>query len=130
MRIMTGPAATEATRRLDAFAAAFAGAVVTDPRRLQRILRRADPAVDPTRTSPARSTPTPLSVPASASPDHAQPLVCQPLDCANVALTNTNHAALRDEAFHIEHELARRPAAVRHSGLHHCTHNTTSRVAH
>ncbi|WP_372672731.1 hypothetical protein [Amycolatopsis kentuckyensis] len=44
---LTGPAAPEATWRLDTFADAFAGSVVTDPRRLKRILRRADPAVYP-----------------------------------------------------------------------------------
>ncbi|MFJ9782611.1 hypothetical protein ACIRSS_23725 [Amycolatopsis sp. NPDC101161] len=107
---LTGPAAAEGTRRLDTFAAAFAGAVVTDPRRLERVLRRADPAIYPGKYVTCVFNPdTALCLSNRATGLRPVLAACRPLNCANVALDSANHAALRDEVSHIEHELAKIP---------------------
>lgn len=108
---LTGPAADNATWRLDTFAAAFAGSVITDPRRLERTLRRADPAVYPGKYVTCVFNPdTALCLGKCATKSRPNLAACRPLDCANVALTRANHAALCGEMSHIEHELAGRPA--------------------
>jgi integrase len=111
----TGPAAPEATRRLNEFAdqARFQGQVVTDPRRVTRLMQRHDPAIYPgtyitCMFDPAKAlcqqrrdgtgTPRP------------SPSTCQPLDCRNTALTRQNVRALREEARRIDAELAQVPA--------------------
>ncbi|MFI5591199.1 hypothetical protein ACIA5G_39535 [Amycolatopsis sp. NPDC051758] len=103
---LTGPAAAEAGRRLDGFASAFAGTVVTDPVRLRRILRRDDPAIYPGEYVTCVFNPdTALCLTDRARPAAPELSACRPLDCANVALTRTNVAALRREAEHLTHEL-------------------------
>lgn len=112
---LSGPAAAEATRRLDQFSALarFNGAVISDPQRVRRLMRRHDPHVYPgdyitcvfdpgkalcqrRRDSKGTARPTPTS--------------CQPLDCPNTALTVANQQSLLLELHHIDAELARRPA--------------------
>jgi len=97
----TGPAADTAARRLDA----FAGRVVTDPRRLKRLMTRNDPAIYP------GAYVTCVYDPAKAlcGPLHAELADCQPLACRNVALTGDNRDALRQQITDLEHHLAHRP---------------------
>lgn len=111
---LVGPAAREGGQRLDQFAdrARFHGAVLNDPRRITRLMRRRDPDIHPgdyvtcvfdpekalclqRRDSRNRPWPTPTS--------------CQPLECRNVALTPANLATLRDELIQLDAELTRRP---------------------
>lgn len=111
-KTLAGPAADEAARRLDDLDANahFTGTVITDPRRLKRLLDRADPAVhpgdyvtcvfDPDKALCLRGT------------DASAPLLrqCRPLDCRNVALTDANLQAWHEEITAIEHRLDSRPA--------------------
>ncbi len=95
---LTGLAAADGMRRLDTIAAAFAGTVVTDPRRLERILRRADPAVYPGKYVTCVFNPdTALCLSKRATGSRPDLAACRPLDCANVALASANHTALPDE---------------------------------
>jgi hypothetical protein len=103
---LTGPAAAEAGRRLDGFASAFAGTVVTDPVRLRRILHRGDPAIYPGEYVTCVFNPdTALCLADRARPAAPELSACRPLDCPNVALTGANVAALRREVDHLTHEL-------------------------
>ncbi|WP_329160515.1 hypothetical protein OHB49_13635 [Streptomyces sp. NBC_01717] len=112
---LAGPAADEAARRLENFGhrARFQGTVVTDERRLKRIMGRDDPAVYPgiyitcvhdhkkalcERARRGR---------AEGLPDHG---LCQPLACRCVALTGDNVTAWRQEVDRIDSRLATRPA--------------------
>ncbi|MFD3458263.1 hypothetical protein ACFWVM_00970 [Nocardia fluminea] len=112
---LTGPAGDEAQRRLEQFGeqARFAGAVVTDDRRLQRLLRRADPAIYPGIFA------TCVFDPQKALCQHdrdrsgtARPSLgtCRPTECANAALTTGNLAALRAELNHLDRQIALRPS--------------------
>ena len=111
---LAGPAAKEAARRLDEFGeqAQFQGTVITDERRLRRLMNREDPAIYPgqyitcvhkhatalcrqRRDSRAQLRPDPGS--------------CQPFACRNVALTPDNIVNLRQQTEHIDHELESRP---------------------
>ncbi|WP_157536681.1 hypothetical protein [Kitasatospora mediocidica] len=111
---LTGPAADEATRRLETFGerARFQGTVVLDDNRLRRLMTKHDPAVYPgqyitcvhdhakalcERARHRRS---------EGLPDHGG---CKPLACRNVALTPENTAAWQREIDRITHRLAARP---------------------
>ncbi|MER5370984.1 hypothetical protein [Streptomyces sp. NPDC002722] len=72
---LTGPAAEEAARRLEAFGARarFQGKVVLEDNRLRRLMAKHDPAVFPASTSPA-STTTPR--PSANAPAEDEPKGC------------------------------------------------------
>ncbi|GCE40847.1 hypothetical protein Rhow_004490 [Rhodococcus wratislaviensis] len=110
----SGPAAEEAAHRLTEFGAQanFAGVIVTDPRRLSRLMNKHDPAIYPgtyancvfnpdkalcTRTHNSHGTPQPTLTD------------CKPLDCRNVALTEDNLTALTEELTTLLGELDARP---------------------
>jgi integrase len=111
---LTGPAAVEAARRLEGFGhrARFQGIVVTDERRLKRIMGREDPAVYPgTYITCVHDHSKALCERARRGrseglPDHGE---CQPLACRNVALTSSNTQAWRSELDRIDQRLAARP---------------------
>jgi hypothetical protein len=113
---LRGPAAAEAQHRLTELGnqARFAGVTITDPRQLQRLMNRDDPAIYPGEY-------------ATCIHDHAKALCharaglngqtattpdldnCKPLACRNVALTPDNLAAWRGELKSIDADLAARP---------------------
>ncbi|GAB3400008.1 hypothetical protein [Amycolatopsis echigonensis] len=100
---LRGPAAGEAQTRLANLdrKIAYAGSVVTDPKRLAKIMRRDDPKIyfgqfvtcvyDPNKALCRRQLATDD---AAAMPDLG---TCQPLRCRNVALTDANLDALTDQ---------------------------------
>jgi hypothetical protein len=105
---LAGPAATEAERRLAEFdeharldnQARFAGTVLTDPRRLTRLMRRQDPAVYPGTFATCVFQPDKAlcqqqrDLGGATRPGLGD---CRPLECGNVALTTDNLTALRVE---------------------------------
>jgi len=111
---LTGPAAEEAARRLEAFGdrARFAGTVVLDSNRLRRLMAKHDPAIYPgdyitcvhdhakALCEKARTRRS------EGLPDHGG---CKPLACRNVALTAENSAAWQREIDRIDQRLASRP---------------------
>ncbi|MFB7287780.1 hypothetical protein [Actinacidiphila glaucinigra] len=111
---LTGPAADEAARRLEAFGARahFQGTIVLDETRLRRLMARHDPAVYPGQyvtcvhdhskalCEKARTQRSELL------PDHGG---CKPLTCRNVALTSQNTAAWQREIDRIDRRIASRP---------------------
>jgi hypothetical protein len=118
---LAGPAAAEAERRLAEFdeharvdnQARFAGTVLTDPRRLTRLMRRQDPAIYPGTFATCVFQPDK----ALYQPHHDQGGAtrpglgeCRPLECGNVALTTDDLTALRAELNHVDDELATRPS--------------------
>ena len=112
---LTGPATQEAIRRLADFAdtARFAGIVLTDARRLERLMRRHDPAIYPGTFATCVFNPDKaLCQQHRDTRGTTQPTVsnCRPLECANVALTADNLGALRRERDQITAELAARPS--------------------
>ncbi|GAA4442559.1 hypothetical protein [Phytohabitans houttuyneae] len=123
---LTGPGAAEAHRRLDDFAGSpsFAGSVITDPRRLLRLMRKHDPAIYPSDYV------TCVYDQAKAlchKTNRAQPdlVGCWPLDCRNTALTESNLDTWRAEATRIKGQLQQRPALP--PLLH---HQLTDRLKH
>jgi hypothetical protein len=108
---LTGPAATDAAHRLEQFgqAAHFAGSVVTDPRRLRRLLRRDDPAIYPGTYVTCVFNPDTALCLKPGRTDHPQLADCQPLKCRNVALTHDNITAWHDEINAIDQRLHRAP---------------------
>jgi hypothetical protein len=105
----TGPAAHTAERRLDGFAehrGAFPGQVVTDPRRLLRIMTRNDPAIYPGAFVTCVYNPDK----ALCGSGHADLPNCQPLTCRNAALTADNREALRAQITDLDRQLTRQPA--------------------
>ncbi|MFJ9776141.1 hypothetical protein ACIRVF_33725 [Kitasatospora sp. NPDC101157] len=111
---LTGPAAEEAVRRLEAFGAhaRFQGKTVLDQNRLRRLMSRHDPTVYPgeyvtcvhdhnkalcERARHRRS---------EDLPDHSG---CKPLACRNVALTPENTATWQREIDRIDRRLTSRP---------------------
>jgi hypothetical protein len=106
---LTGPAAAEAADRLASFAghARFAGQVITDPRRLARLMARHDPAIYPGRYVTCIYSHAKALCTRSAGPDLGS---CRPLECRNAAFTAANRDALRDELASIDASLARTPA--------------------
>jgi len=104
---LTGPAAADAEARLAEFErhVTFSGKVITDPRRLKRIMDRHDPRVYPGEY-----------VTCVYNPDRALcrrqdgaggPCLpdCQPLACRNVALTSANITVLTGHRTHLEQAL-------------------------
>jgi hypothetical protein len=111
---LLGPAAQEGRRRLELFgaSASFAGSVVTDQRRLLRIVQRHDPAIYPGTYATCVFDPDKAMCrprPNTATPPRPALQDCQPLDCKNVALDAQNIAALRAEISDIDLNLADRP---------------------
>ncbi|MGY1960772.1 hypothetical protein [Nocardia gipuzkoensis] len=112
---LRGPAADEAATRLREFATrtGFEGTVMTDPRRLERILRRNDPHIHPgTYVTCVFNPDKALCHPRTDRTGQLRPTAanCQPLECHNVALTAANIQALAQERDAIDTELATRPA--------------------
>lgn len=111
---ITGPAADEATRRLEHFALnadGFAGDVISDDHRLKRLMKRHDPAIYPgTYVTCVYRHDKALcrrdSEIAGPTPELAD---CKPLTCRNVALTTDNIAAWNNEIGKIDRQLTRRP---------------------
>ncbi|WP_218024925.1 hypothetical protein [Nocardia pseudovaccinii] len=112
---LVGPAAEEARRRLELFGeqAGFQGKVIVDQRRLERLMKRGDPAVYPDKyVTCVHTDATALcrqrrDTRAQLRPDLGS---CQPLACPNVALTADNRTALRAETTRLDAELVARPA--------------------
>jgi hypothetical protein len=114
-KTLVGPAAADAQQRLTELAerARFAGAVITDRHRLQRLMKQHEPAIYPGRYvtcvyehAKAQCRPQIGSDGSSTAPDLAG---CKPLTCRNVALTADNLAAWREELTIIESDLAGHP---------------------
>ena len=109
---LRGPAAPEAEERLTNLqrGSAYTGSVVTDPRRLRRIMRSEDPNIylghfvtcvyNPDKALCRRQL-APAGDP--SLPDLAN---CQPLQCRNVALTADNLQALTDQLHQLDAHLA------------------------
>ncbi|WP_410580144.1 hypothetical protein [Amycolatopsis sp. lyj-108] len=111
---LAGPAADEAARRLEEFGerVRFRGQVITDKRRLDRLLKRDDPAIYPGKyVTCVHKHATALCQQRRDSHDHLRPNLgdCKPLACRNVALTADNIGSLREEMAGIGHEIASRP---------------------
>lgn len=107
---ITGPAADEAHRRLEAFdaSAAFAGTVLTDNTRLARLMKRSDPAIYPGTFALCVFDPDKaMCQPRPDQRGDTRPQLghCQPLDCSNVALTASNLDALCSEHRTLRNEL-------------------------
>jgi hypothetical protein len=110
----TGPAADEAARRLEEFGnqAAYTGTVVTDPRRLARLMQKHDPAIYPGRYATCVFNPDKaLCVRTRDATGKIGPTLgdCKPLECNNVALSSENLAALEAEKDTLLDQLAQRP---------------------
>lgn len=112
---LQGPGAEEAARRMEEFGASttgFEGSVLTDRRRLQRLMKRNDPAVYPgTYVTCVYRHDKALCRPRNDSSGQVLPELadCKPLTCRNVALTSENITAWRAESDKIDQHLARRP---------------------
>lgn len=111
---LTGPAADEARRRLTEFGTniGYQGQIITDRRRQALLMRRHDPAIDPSRYVTCVFDPgKALCTRKKTNRGQIEPTLgeCQPLHCRNVALTSSNVTALRAEATDIDTELAQRP---------------------
>jgi hypothetical protein len=106
-----GPAAQEARARLEEFGrhaeAGFAGMIVTDPKRLQLLMRRHDPGVFPGEFATCVFNPDKALCLRSNS-DRRGPVLpdCEPLACRNVALTGANLAAWRQQLARLDQALA------------------------
>jgi integrase len=107
-RALTGPAAAEAEQRLAAFEqhAQFTGKVVTDRKRLQRIMTRHDPNIYPGRFVTCVHNPDRALC---RRGEAAGPSLedCKPFSCRNVALTEHNRAELAEHLTTIEQALAK-----------------------
>ncbi|WP_331757958.1 hypothetical protein OG225_41740 (plasmid) [Nocardia sp. NBC_01377] len=111
---LVGPAAAEAARRLEQFAdqARFHGKIITDERRLRRLMDREDPAVYPGKyVTCVHTHDTALCQQRRDHRDTLRPDIgsCKPLVCRNVALTADNVDNLRSEITHIDRQLTTRP---------------------
>jgi hypothetical protein len=111
---LAGPAAGEATRRLEEFGdrARFPGSVITDRRRLDRVLKRNDPAIYAgTYATCVHTHATAVCCQHRDSRGEIRPDLadCKPLTCRNVALTPGNIGNLRQEVTRIDQELQSRP---------------------
>ncbi|WP_158892727.1 hypothetical protein [Amycolatopsis anabasis] len=111
---LAGPAADDAAHRLEEFGAhaRFHGKVITDQRRLQRLMNRDDPAIYPDKyITCVHKHATALCLQRRDSRGELRPDLgaCLPLACRNVALSPDNLAAWRTELDHIDTELTARP---------------------
>ena len=116
---LTGPAGTEAEARLADFGAPepFTGTVVTDRRRLLRIMRRHEPHIYPGTFVTCVYHPDRALCRRHDGNDHPCLSNCVPLECRNVALTQDNRAALREHLTILDRQLtnpARLAPLVRH----------------
>jgi hypothetical protein len=97
---LRGPAADQAHARLDNLArkTAYPGSIITDPKRLARIMRRDDPKIYPGRFVTCVYDPNKALCRCqhTANGEGLMPDLdsCQPLHCNNVALTAENRSAL------------------------------------
>ncbi len=107
-RFLGGPAAEEARTRLEEFSrhagAGFAGMAVTDPRRLQLIMRRHDPGIFPGEFVTCVFNPD-KALCLRPQADEQGP-DCKPLACRNVALTPANPTAWREQLARLLDETA------------------------
>lgn len=106
---LSGPAAEEAYRRLEAMEASgqFIGSVQTDAKRFQRLLSAHGPQIFPGKYVTCVFRPKTARCHAgSDGPDFP---TCEPLDCANVALTPENVQVWENEIEVIEADIAQRP---------------------
>ncbi|HET6478576.1 MAG TPA: hypothetical protein VFG35_00840 [Actinoplanes sp.] len=111
---LIGPATDEATRRLEQFAAqaSFNGKVITDDRRLLRLMRRDDPAIYPGRyVTCVHNHATALCRQHRNTSGEAIPTPsdCRPLSCRNVTLTAGNVDAWITEIADLDRRLSSRP---------------------
>jgi integrase len=112
---LQGPGAEEAILRLDKLglnADGFGGNVLTDQRRLLRLMKRHDPAIYPgTYVTCVYRHDKALCRPRNDSSGQVLPELadCKPLKCKNVALAGENITAWRAESDRIDEHLARRP---------------------
>jgi hypothetical protein len=114
---LAGPAADEAARRLQKFGddARFRGRVVLDRRRLDRFMKRGDPAIYPGKYATCvHRHETALCQQRRDSGGQLRPDLggCRPLACRNVALTADNIDNLRQEIERIDAELVARPVLL------------------
>jgi hypothetical protein len=110
-RHLGGPAAQEARARLAEFGrhagAGFAGMVVTDPRRLQLLIRRHDQGVFPGEFVTCIFNPDKALCLRPQAQGQAPVLAdCKPLACRNVALTAANLTAWRKQLARLDQALA------------------------
>jgi hypothetical protein len=111
---LAGPAAAEAGRRLAQLdqRAHFRGTVITDERRLRRLMTREDPAIYPDKyVTCVHTHATALCQQRHDQRGTLRPDIgtCKPLTCRNVALTTDNIDKLRAEIIHIDRDLEARP---------------------
>ena len=106
---LTGPAADEALRRLEELGEhqRLAGQVVTDPRRLHRLMQRHDPAIYPGKYVTCVHNHAKALCGGDTRPDLAS---CQPLRCRNVALSPGNRDTLAEEITSLDTALTTVPA--------------------
>lgn len=111
---LAGPAAAEAQRRLAEFGqhARYSGTVITDERRLRKLMASSDPAIYPDKyVTCVHNHATALCQQRRDQRGALKPDIgsCKPLICRNVALTPANIAHLRAEAADIDDDLGARP---------------------
>jgi hypothetical protein len=107
-----GPSADEARHRLGQLGkrVGYDGAVVTDPRRLARVMAQADPAVYPGKYVTCVFNPEKALCDRGSAVEHpALESGHGPLYCANVALTAANLEAWRADILEADAELKRKP---------------------
>ena len=104
---LTGPAAAEAEARLTEFErhVTFSGKVITDARRLKRIMDRHDPRIYPGEYVTCVYNPDRALCRRQEGTDGPCLPDCQPLACRNVALTSANITALTRHRTHLEQAL-------------------------
>jgi hypothetical protein len=105
---LVGPAAADAETRLIEFDrhARFPGMIVTDPRRLQLIMRRHDPNVFPGEFVTCVFNPDKALCLRSQAETTTPALAdCKPLSCRNVALSGDNRASWHRHLNHLEQAL-------------------------
>jgi len=100
---LAGPAAAEAEARLIEFGrhVTLHGKIITDPRRLKRIMDRHDPSIYPGEYVTCVYTPDRALCHRRDGADGPCLPDCQPLACRNVALTSANIAALTRHQAHL-----------------------------
>jgi hypothetical protein len=111
---LAGPAAAEATRRLEQLSQQthYRGTVITDQRRLRRLIARNDPAIYPDKyVTCVHTHATALCQQRHDQRGTLRPDIgsCKPLSCRNVALTPDNIDNLRAEITQIDGDLGARP---------------------
>ena len=109
---LCGPAAREAQHRLDNLqrSTAYRGSVITDRRRLVRLMRREDPHIYLGHFVTCVYNPEKALCRRQLTGDDGQSMPdlssCEPLRCRNVALTAENREALTDQLHKLDTHLA------------------------